>query len=224
VEALEAERARATKDSSHSSTPPSSARVNPPKAAPQAEGKRKPGAHRGHARHERPLFSPHESDTAWGSRRGSCPDCGGGVAPGAEPPRILQPVELLPRPIASSDHRGRAGSGPQGPTTPVAPSDEPVVRAGRIGPRLSAGVASLKGVCQGSCSTLRQVLRDGVRVTLRRGHLAKLIAQVTARRDATSKRRLDMLPDESFLKGDETGHTDCGQRMGTGCVRAALVT
>jgi transposase len=35
---------------------------------------------------------------------------------------------------------------------------------------------------------------------------------------------LGMLPDESFLNVDETGHKDRGQRMWTWCFRAPLFT
>jgi transposase len=144
VEALEAELARSKKDSSTSSKPPSSDLVKPPKAAPQAEGQRQQGAQRGHTRHERPLFSPQEIDTAWEYRLGFCPDCGGCVEPSTEPPRILQQVEITPRPIAISEHRGMACYCPPCHQTHFAPIDEPVVRAGLIGPRLSVLVAYLK--------------------------------------------------------------------------------
>ena len=35
---------------------------------------------------------------------------------------------------------------------------------------------------------------------------------------------LGILPDESFLNVDETGHKDCGKRMWTWCFRAPLFT
>ena len=224
VEALEAELARSKTDSSNSSKPPSSDIVKPSKAAPQAEGKRKQGAQRGHTRHERSLFPPEEIDTAWEYRLGLCPDCGGCLEPSTEPPRIMQQVEITPRPIEISEHRGMACYCPHCHQTHFAPIDEPVVRAGLIGPRLSALVAYLKGVCHCSFSTIRKFLRDVVCVTISRGQLAKLIAKVTASMDATYKRLLDMLPDESFLNVDETGHKDCGQRIWTWCFRASLFT
>src|SRR5512135_35078 len=220
VEALEAELARSKKDSSNSSKPPSRDIVKPPKAASQAAGERKQGAQRGHTRHERSLFSPEEIDTVWEYRLGPCPDCGGGVEPSTEPPRILQQVEITPRPIAISEHRGMACYCPHCHQTHFAPIDEPVVRAGLIGPRLSVLVAYLKGVCHCSFSTIHKFLRDVVCVTISRGQLAKVIASM----DATYKLLLDMLPDESFLKVDETGHKDCGQRMWTWCFRASLFT
>ena len=224
VEALEAALARSKKDSSNSSKPPSSDIVKPPKAVPQVDGKRKQGAQRGHTRHERSLFSPEEIATAWEYRLGRCPDCGGGVESSTEPPRILQQVEIIPRPIEISEHRGMACYCPHCRKTHFAPIDGPVVRAGLIGPRLSALVAYLKGVCHCSFSTIRRFLRDVVGVTISRGQLAKLIAKVTASMDATYQLLLDILPDESSLNVDETGHKDCGQRMWTWCFRAALFT
>ena len=48
-----------------------------------------------------------------------------------------------------------------------------------VGPRLSALVAYLKGVCHCSFSTIRKFLRDVACVTISRGQLAKLIAKVS---------------------------------------------
>src|SRR5512142_1758911 len=194
VEALEAELARSKKDSSTSSKPPFSDLVKPPKAAPQAEGQRQHGAQRGHTRHERPLFSAQEIDTAWEYRLGFCPDCGGCVEPGAEPPRIMQQVEILPRPIEISEHRSMACSCPHCHKTHFAPIDEPVVRAGLIGPRLSALVAYLKGVCHCSFSTIRKFLRDVVRVTISRGQLAVIIGKVSRALERPYEELLENLP------------------------------
>ena len=223
-EQLEAELARLKKNSSNSSKPPSSDIVKPPKAMPQGEGKRKQGAQRRHPRHERQRFAPEEIDEAWEYRLGFCPDCGGHVELADQPPRIIQQVEILPRPIAISEHRGMACYCPHCHTTHFAPIDEPVVRAGLVGPQLRALVAYLKGVCHCSFSTIRKFLRDVACVTISRGQLAKLIAKVTESMDATYKLLLEMLPDEPFLNVDETGHKDCGQRMWTWCFRASLFT
>ena len=56
---LENELAKAKKDSSNSSMPPSSDIVNPKKAAKnKRKRKRKPGGQMGHPKHERPAFPP----------------------------------------------------------------------------------------------------------------------------------------------------------------------
>jgi transposase len=224
LEKIEAELAAAKKNSSNSSKPPSSDIVKPPKPPPKGKRKRKQGAQPGHPRHERPPFSLDEIDKTWDYRLTVCPDCGGRIEPSDELPRIIQQVEILPRPIEVSQHRGMACYCPGCKKTHFASIDEPVLRAGLVGPRLSALVAYLKGVCHCSFSTIRKFLRDVACVTMSRGQLAKLIAKVSASMKETYELLLGMLPDESFLNVDETGHKDRGQRMWTWCFRAPLFT
>ena len=56
---------------------------------------------------------------------------------------------------------------------------ETVEKAGLFGPRLTALVAFMKGVCHASFSTIRKFLRDVVGVTVSRGYLVKVIAKVS---------------------------------------------
>jgi transposase len=224
LEKLEAELAAAKKNSSNSSKPPSSDIVKPPQPAPKGNRKRKQGAQPGHPRHQRPPFSLDEIDKTWDYRLTACPDCGGRVEPSDVLPRIIQQVEILPRPIEVSQHRGMACYCPGCKKTHFAPIDESVLRAGLVGPRLSALVAYLKGVCHCSFSTIRKFLRDVACMTISRGQLAKLIAKVSKSMKDTYESLLGMLPNESFLNVDETGHKDRGQRMWTWCFRAPLFT
>ena len=71
--------AKARKDSSTSSKPPSSDIVKKPKGKGSGKrgGKRKPGAQKGHPQQERPPFTPDEIDDAWEYRLYKCPKCGG---------------------------------------------------------------------------------------------------------------------------------------------------
>src|SRR3954447_5380309 len=221
---LEAELTAAKKNSSNSSKPPSGDIVKPPKPALKGKGKRKQGAQPGHPRHQRAPFSLDEIDKTWEYSWTACPDCGGHVEVSDELPRIVQQVEIIPRPIEVSEHRGMACYCPHCKKTQFAPIDEPVVRAGLVGPRLSALVAYLKGVCHCSFSTIRKFLRDVACVTISRGQLAKLIAKVSESMKGTYEALLEMLPDESSLNVDETGHKDRGRRMWTWCFRAPLYT
>ena len=54
--------AKLSKNSSNSSKPPSSDIVKPPKPASSKKTKRKIGGQPGHAKHERPPFSPEQID------------------------------------------------------------------------------------------------------------------------------------------------------------------
>ena len=61
-------------------------------------------------------------------------------------------------------------------------------------------------------------------MTISRGQLAKLIAKVSESMKETHELLLGILPDESLLNVDETGHKDCGKRMWIWCFHAPLFT
>ena len=127
LEKLEAELARLRKNSSTSSKPPSSDIVKPPKPPAKGKRRRKRGAQPGHPRHQRPPFSLDEIDKTRDYRLTICPDCGGRVEPSDEPPRIIHQVEIIPRPIEITQHRGMACYCSRCQKTHFAPIDEPVV-------------------------------------------------------------------------------------------------
>src|SRR5208282_6053057 len=91
-----------------------------------------------------------------------------------------------------------------------APLPEAVVKTGLFGPRLTALVAFLKGVCHASYSTIRKFLRDVVGVTLSRGQLAKVIAKVSEALADTHAELEQNLAEQPQLNVDETGHKDSG--------------
>src|SRR5688500_13611940 len=115
VAELESELAAARKNSGNSSKPPSSDIVKPKPSDAQGRpaGKRKRGAQPGHPRHERAAFDESQIDAAWDYHCPVCPDCGGAVEPAAEPPRVIQQVELVAMPIEISEHRSQACWCPQ---------------------------------------------------------------------------------------------------------------
>jgi regulator of replication initiation timing len=95
---LESELAKARKDSSNSSKPPSSDIVKPPRPKGRARTGRsavKPG----HERHTRPPFPPEQVDNVKKHPVTRCPDCGGALKPLKLPPKVVQQVELVKRPI-----------------------------------------------------------------------------------------------------------------------------
>jgi len=99
------------------------------------------------------------------------------------------------------------------------------VRKGALfGPRLTALVAYMKGVCHASFSTIRKFLRDVVGVTVSRGQLAKLIQKVSSSFEPLYCELINQLPLEPVLNVDETGHKDSGDRFWTWCLRASSFT
>lgn len=224
VEALEAELAKAKKHSGNSSKPPSSDIVKPPKKATEDGKKRKQGGQPGHPRHERPPFAPEEVDRAWEYSLDQCPDCGGGLQPGEEAPRVIQQVEILTCPVRIEEHRGLAHWCPACQKVHYASLPAQVVKSGLAGPRLTALVAYMKGACHASFSTIRKFLRDVAGVSISRGQLRKLVGKAAASIAEPYNELLALLPEEPILNVDETGHKDKGRRFWTWVFRARLFT
>jgi transposase len=228
VAKLEAQLAAARKNSSNSSKPPSSDLAKPARAArrkdQQAKSQLKRGGQPGHPRHERPAFAPEDIDVAWDYSLSACPDCGGKLRPSDEPPRILQQVEIVAKPIEVAEHRGLPYFCPHCEKTHYAPLPEEVRRAGLVGPRLTAIVGFLKGGCHCSFTTIRKFLRDVLGVTISRGQLRKLCAKVADSLDAAYQQLLELLPEQDRLNVDETGLKEYKDRLWTWCFRAPLFT
>jgi transposase len=146
------------------------------------------------------------------------------LAEAATAPRVIQQVEIRETPVRIEEHRGRAYWCAQCQKVHYAALPPAVVKAGLVGPRLTALVAFLKGACHASFSTIRKFLRDVVGVPISRGQLAKLVQKVSASLQAPYDELLAALPEAACLNVDETGHPDQGQRLWTWCFRAATYT
>ena len=147
---LEIQLARARKDSSTSSKPPSSDIVKPPgnpSAKDQGDGKRQKGAQPGHPKHDRPPFSPDQIDTVHTYTLEDCPDCGGDLEPSEAAPRVIQQVEIVQRPVVIEQHRGKAYWCKRCRKIHYAPWPAEVEKAGLTGPTLTALVGYMKGAC-----------------------------------------------------------------------------
>jgi transposase len=99
-----------------------------------------------------------------------------------------------------------------------------IEQGGMVGPRLATLIAFLKGACHASYSTIRKYLRDVVEIPISRGELAKIINKVSAALDQPYQELLELLPKQTRLNVDETGHKDRGERWWTWCFRASLYT
>jgi len=226
VRSLQEKLAAAGKDSSTSSRPPSSDVVKPPKPAlPQGQAKRPIGGQPGHPRHQRAAFTPEQvNGGSFDHTPGCCPDCGAAVVPLPGPPRVVQQVDIPQAPVVVQEHRGRAAWCPRccKPHQPHFPAA--VEAGGLLGPRLTALVAYLKGVCHASYSTIRKFLRDVAGLTVSRGQLAKVVAKASEALAGPYAELLAGMPAEAVLNVDETGHKDKGRAMWTWCFRAELYT
>jgi len=224
IAALRSKLAAANKNSTTSSKPPSSDIVKKPKDKPQDGRKRQRGGQVGHAPHHRPAFAPEQIDDTHDYTLDHCPDCGGALQDADTAPRVVQQVEITEVPLRIDEHRGLAYWCCNCRRVHYASIPPEVVKAGLAGPRLTALVAFLKGVCHASFSTIRKFLRDVVGVTISRGQLAKLVHKVSTSLEPTYDELLSALPKETRLNIDETGHPDQGDRLWTWCFRAHLFT
>jgi transposase len=224
VAGLEAKIARLKKNSSTSSKPPSSDMVKPPKPSATGRKRRRRGGQPGHEQHLRPQFPPAAVSDVLPYTLDCCPDCGGKLVRSRRPPQIVQQVEIAACPTRVTEHRGLAYWCPHCRKFHYAPLPEAVVKAGLFGPRLTALVAFMKGVCHASFSTIRKFLRDVVGMPISRGYLAKLIGKVSQSLAASYAELFERLPGEAVLNIDETGHKDSGKRFWTWCFRAQLYT
>jgi transposase len=221
IQELEAEVARLKKDSTTSSKPPSSDIVKPPRK--WRRRKLRIGGQPGHPKHERPPFSPqevevHEHDL------GNCPDCGGRVEPLDDAPRVIQQAELRDDPVKKEEHRGKVCWCPTCQKKVTAPLPLHIERGGLLGPRLTATVAYLKGVCHASFSTIRKYLRDVAKIQISRGQLSRVVQKVSKALEQAYNEIQERLATEGKLNIDETGHKENGDRFWTWCFRAEAFT
>jgi transposase len=226
VRDLQAKLAAASKNSSTSSKPPSSDIVKPPPPTPpEGAPPRGRGAQPGHAKHDRPPFTPDQlNGGTFDHTLDACPDCGHAVEPLSAPPRVVQQMDVQFIPVTVSEHRGHPCWCPRCLKLHYAPLPAVVDRGGLVGPGLTTLIAYLKGVCHASYSTIRKFLRDIVGVSIARGQLAKVIAKVS---DALAEPYEELLREvarQPVLNVDETSHPDTGQRLWTWCFRASLYT
>lgn len=217
IEQLEKQLASARKDSSTSSKPPSSDIVKPPRPEVQArrggKRKRRRGGQVGHERHERKPFPPEEVDTAWIYE---WPESS--LSPDWEPLdefQVLQQVDLAKKLFEVTEHRARLYR--YRPTGEVlaASLPEEVVRAGLVGPRLSALIAYQKGACHMTYRVIETFLQDVLHLRLSTGQLAKIVRKASAALASACQELQAALPGQPVLNIDETGHPENGHRLWT---------
>jgi transposase len=210
--------AKALKNSSNSSKPPSSDIVKP--KPPCASGPRKPGGQPGHPRHERSAFTPENVDEIREYVADVCPHCGGALEVSDLAPHVLQQVELADRPVRVTEHRAPTCVCRHCGKTCHAPLPREIQAAGLIGPKLTARAAFLKAACHASYSSLQHYFREALGIGLSRGQLAKLIGKAARALEQPYAELRSALPSESALHVDETGHKERGGLFWTWCFRA----
>lgn len=220
IRQLEAQLAKANKNSGNSSKPPSSDLTKPPPAGGSLSP-RKIGGQPGHPRHERSAFPPDQVDERQFHRVNQCPDCGSrDLEPLPEPAQVVQQVELVPKLFQVTEHvvqtcRCRNCQRIQTGALPAA-----IAATGLMGPRMMGLLLFMKGALRSSFSGLQEFLAHVIGFKVCRGYLAKVMAR-GSRALATPVQELrSLLPVQRLLHVDETGHKENGAGMWTWCFRA----
>jgi transposase len=213
---LQGENARLKKDSSTSSKPPSSDIVKPPRppAAGGRGGKRRRGGQFGHRQHLRPSFPPEQVDRfppifEW---------TGEPLGPewiATDEFRTIQQVELAEKLVEVTEYRARLYRSWATGEVIAASFPEEVVRAGLIGPQLSALIAYQKGACHMSYTSIERFFGDVLHLDISRGQLAKVVQKGSAALGACYTELQAVLPKQPTLNVDETGHPECGKKLWT---------
>jgi transposase len=214
---LERQLASAGKDSSTSSKPPSSDIVKPPRPAAQAHAgqqrKRRRGGQPGHERHERTPFGTEDVDTAWIYE---WPESS--LSADWEPLQefsTIQQVDLATKLFEVTEHRARLYLHRPTGEVVAAPLPDEVLRAGLVGPRLSALIAYQKGACHMTYRVIETFLADVIHLPLSTGQLAKVVRKASAALASSYAQVQAALPGQAMLNVDETGHPENGQRLWT---------
>lgn len=221
---LETELAKARKDSSNSSKPPSSDITKPPK--PEQKGKRgrkkkrKIGGQFGHPRHERKPFPPEEVDRVEEHKIELCPVHGTALDASKRNTRVFQQVGLPDKLFIVTEHRAIGRWCESCGEYHYAPLPPEVKNGGLFDARMSALVAYVKGACHASYSTVQAFLRDVVGLDVSTGLLTKQIKKATGALDEPYNELLSRLPSEARINCDETGHKENGDKFWTWCFRA----
>jgi len=218
---LEAQLAKANKNSGNSSKPPSSDITKPPTGGGSSSSPRKIGGQPGHPRHERPAFAPDQVDERQIHGLKQCPDCGSrNLEALSEPAQVVQQVELLLKPFKVTEHvvqacRCRNCQRIQTGELPAA-----IAATGLIGPRLMGLLLFMKGALRNSYTGMEEFLEQVMGFKVCRGYLAKVMVRGSQAIQPAVEELRALLPRQRVLNVDETGHKENGEGMWTWCFRA----
>ena len=219
VAELELALAKAQKDSSTSSKPPSSDITKPQrKQAPGRRKKPRRGGQPGHQRQLREPLPPERVDETIDYEIKDDDVRRLGLAPTGDF-EVIQRIELPESPVHVTNHRLTVYQDADGFLyTPHVPElNGPI-----FGPRMLAMIGWLKSVGHCSYSTTETWLHDVLQVPVSRGYLAKLCTGTISESLETAYDELQAaIPGQAQLGSDETSLKDNGQKHWIWCISAA---
>ncbi len=216
--------AAARKHSGNSSKPPSSDIVKPRGQRRKKKSKRRIGGQKGHPQHQRPAFAPEQVDQRIPFRLKQCPvDPSHRISPaeGPEHQRTIQQVELVDKPFRVVEYTAYSIWCQDCGCYHQAALPQHIVKAGLFGPRLTSLAVYLKAKIHASYSGIRDFFQDVVGVKVSRGYAAKLLHKASQAFAQPYGELIELLPQQTRLNTDETGHKENGQRYWIWCFRAA---
>ena len=217
---LELALAKAKKDSSTSSKPPSSDIVNPkPKQKkPGRRKKRKRGGQPGHPRQLREPLPPERVDETidYEIEDGEIQRLG--LTPTGEF-EVIQHIELPKSPVHVTEYRLAIYQDAEGQ---LYIPDCPEVNGPIFGSRLLAMIGWLKSAGHCSYSAIENYLEDVLGIPVSRGYLAKLCTGTISASLADAYNELvEAIPRQEQLGSDETSIKDNGKKHWIWCITAA---
>jgi len=222
IKRLEEEIARLKKDSNNSSKPPSSDIVKPKKTVRKgSRKKRKRGAQHGHKKFSRSAFTPEQVDEVIEY------ELRDKDAVGLQPLDewfVMQQIKLPEKMYKVIEHRARKYIDSATGRIHIASLPEDVRKSGLLGGDVTTMVAFMKGGCHMSFTTIQQFFKEVMRLEISRGMLSKATQKVSAALKPAYEQMVELLPEESYLGIDETGHKNNGDKYWTWCFQTSHYT
>jgi len=215
IKLLEEKIARLEKNSSNSSKPPSSDIVKPKKTVVKvSRRKRTRGGQYGHRKFSRRPFEPEQVDEVI---EYELEDKNTKGLKRLDEWFIIQQIELPEKMYKVIEHRARKYLDPVTGKTHIAPMPDSIRKCGLLGADVTTSIAFMKGRCHMSYTTIKEFFKELMKLDISRGILCKATQKVSKSLQPSYDQLARLLPDESQVNVDETGHHDDGDLHWTWC-------
>ena len=215
IKLLEEKIARLEKNSSNSSKPPSSDIVKPKKTVVKvSRRKRTRGGQHGHRKFSRRPFEPEQVDEVIEYELEDKDTKG---LKRLDEWFIIQQIELPEKMYKVIEHRARKYLDPVTGKTHIAPMPDSIRKCGLLGADVTTSIAFMKGRCHMSYTTIKEFFKELMKLDISRGILCKATQKVSKSLQPSYDQLARLLPDESQVNVDETGHHDDGDLHWTWC-------
>jgi len=214
IQRLEEKIALLEKNSSNSSKPPSSDIVKQIKVVKKLVRKHKRGGQRGHRKFTRQPFGAEQVDEII-EYEFNAKD-----AEGLKPLDewfVVQQIVLPEKMYRVIEHRGRKYLDPVTGNRYIAAIPDEIRKGGLLGSDMTAFAAFMKGTCHMSYTTIQRFFEEMMKLDISRGMLCKTTQKVSKALKPSYNQLAGLLPDESHVGVDETGHHDDGKLHWTWC-------